>query len=143
MRGDRQHTDDGLATALAGALGFAAGLVFGLVSGELLGNVDSDRVRRAVSRWRPGDDDDDEASDEDLDKIEHDLLATLKSNPVTRGLTLEVRALGGGLVELIGTVPNESSRELAGELARGVLGADLVVNRVLVEGTDTNEAVGS
>ncbi len=36
LRGDRQHTDDGLATALAGALGFAAGLVFGLVSGELL-----------------------------------------------------------------------------------------------------------
>ena len=141
MRGDPQDTDDGLATALAGALGFAAGLVFGLVSGELLGNVDSDRVRRAVSRWRPGDDD--EASDEDLDKVEHDLLATLKGNPVTRGLALEVRALGGGLVELIGTVPNESSRELAGELARGVLGADLVVNRVLVEGTDTNEAVGS
>lgn len=138
MSGD---TDNGLGTAIVGALGLAAGLVFGLVSGELLGNVDSARVRRAVRRWRPGEDD--EPVDEDLDEIEHDLLTTLKSNPVTRGLSLEVRALGGGLVELIGTVPNESSRELAGELARGVLGADLVVNRILVEGTDTNEAVGS
>ncbi len=141
MQGDRQHTNDGLGVAIAGALGLVAGLVFGLVSGELLGNVDSDRVRRAVNRWRPGDDD--EQPDEELDKIEHDLLATLKSNPVTRGLSLEVRALGGGLVELTGTVPNESSRELAGELARAVPGADLVVNRVLVAGTDTNEAVGS
>jgi hypothetical protein len=35
--------------------------------------------------------------------------------------------------------PDETTRELVADLARGVLGADVIVNHVLVEGTDTNE----
>jgi osmotically-inducible protein OsmY len=93
-------------------------------------------MKRAVRRFRPGED---EASeDEETDRTEHDLLDALKNNPVTRQLDLSVSALGGGLVELTGTVPDETTRELAADVARGVLGADVVVNRILVEGTDTD-----
>jgi hypothetical protein len=112
-------------------------LLFGLVAGGLLGDVDSDRVKRAVRRLRSTDEED--AVAEGLDRIEHELLDVLKHNPATRQLSLTVRAMGGGLIELAGTAPDETTRELAADLARGVLGADVIVNHVLVEGTDTNE----
>jgi osmotically-inducible protein OsmY len=104
-----------------------------MVSGGLFGRVNSDRFRHVVSRLRSRE----QAEAEDPDQLERDLLTTLRSNPTTRSLDLAVRALGGGLVELTGTVPEEATRELAGRLARGVPGADVVVNRILVEGRDT------
>ncbi len=124
-----------LGLALTGAFGFGAGLLFGLVAGGLLGDVDQDRVKRAVRRFRPTDD---EESAEEDERLEHDLLDVLKGNPATRQLDLNVSALGGGLVELTGIAPDETTRELAADLARGVLGTEVVVNRILVEGTDTN-----
>ena len=120
--------------ALLSVLGFCAGLVFGMVAGSSMGNVDSDRVKRAVRRLRPGDE-----PDEDAVQIEHELIEALRTNPTTRDFNLGVRALGGGLVELTGIVPDEATRDLAGSLARNVLGADIVVNRVLVEGMDIPE----
>ncbi len=134
----RRHDEptDSLGIALVGALGLGAGLLVGLVFGGLLGDVDSDRVRRAVRRLRPYVDEDE--IEDRQDEVEDDLLATLESNPATRGLNLEVHALGGGLVEITGVAPDQRTRELAGELARDILGSAIVVNRVLVEGTDTN-----
>ncbi len=126
-----------LGLALTGAFGFGAGLLFGIVAGELLGDVDQDRVKRAVRRFRSPDTDDDESAEGDV-RLEYDLLEVLKGNPATRQLDLNVSALGGGLVELTGTAPNETTRELAADLARGVLGTEVVVNRILVDGTDTN-----
>jgi hypothetical protein len=137
LRVSERESGSGLGLALTGAVGFGAGLLFGLVAGGLLGDVDSDRVKRAVRRLRPTDEED--AVDEGLDRIEHELLDVLKHNPATRQLSLTVRAMGGGLIELAGTAPDETTRELAAELARGVMGADVIVNHVLVEGTDTNE----
>jgi osmotically-inducible protein OsmY len=110
-------------------------LLFGLVVGELLGDVDRDRVRRTVRRFRPMDDEESTDGDE---LLEHALLDVFKGNPATRELDLNASALGGGLVELTGTAPDETTRELAAELARGVIGAEVVVNRILVDGVDTN-----
>ena len=134
----RRHDEptNNLGVALVGALGFATGLLVGLVSVGLLGDVDSDRVRRAVRRLRPYVDEDE--TEDRQDEVEDSLLSTLESNPATRGLNLEVHALGGGLVEITGVAPDQRTRELAGELARDILGSAIVVNRVLVEGTDTN-----
>lgn len=137
LRVTERESRGGLGLALLGAVGFGAGLLFGLVAGGLLGDVDSDRVRRAVRRLRPAEGEDE--VDEGLDRLEHELLDVLKHNPATRRLNLTVRALGGGLIELAGTAPDELTRELAADLARGVMGADVIVNHVLVEGTDTNE----
>ncbi len=136
LRRRHDETADSLGVALVGALGFGAGLLVGVVSGGLLGDVDSDRVRQAVRRLRPYVDEDE--IEDRQDEVEVDLLSTLESNPATRGLNLEVHALGGGLVEITGVAPDQRTRELAGELARGILGSSIVVNRVLVEGTDTN-----
>ncbi len=135
LRRSDHETGSALGLALTGAFGFGAGLLFGLVAGGLLGDVDQDRVNRAVRRFQPTDDEESAEGDE---RLEHDLLEVLKQNPATRQLDLNVSALGGGLVELTGTAPNETTRELAADLARGVLGAEVVVNRILVEGTDTN-----
>ncbi len=138
MRRHRGETDDTLGIALVGALGFGAGLLVGLVGGGLLGDVDSDRVRSVVRRFRPDGEISEDGLDEEPERTEDDLLAMLESNPATRGLNLEVHALGEGLIEITGVAPDQRTRELAGELARGVVGSAVVVNRVLVEGTDTN-----
>jgi hypothetical protein len=109
----------------------------GLVGGSLLGDVDSDRVRRVVRRFRSDRTISEDDPDHGPEDTESDLLSMLESNPATRGLNLEVHALGEGLIEITGIVPDQRTRELAGELARGAVGASVVVNRVLVEGTDT------
>ena len=49
---------------------------------------------------------------------------------------MQATALGDGLVELTGTVPSDLDRQLVAEVARSVAGAEVVVNRILVEGTD-------
>lgn len=129
----RRDTDDWAGIALASALGLGAGLVAGLVVGELLGTVDGDRMRRAFGRLRRREPD--EPRRDPLD-VQRDVKATLGRNPTTRGLDLGVRALGEGIVEVTGAAPDDTARTLAGDLARGVEGADVVVNRILVEGTD-------
>ncbi len=137
LQGSGREPSSGLGIALTGAVGFGAGLLFGLVAGGLAGDVGSGRLGRAVRRLRPSDDD--ESEEEDAERVEHELLDVLKRNPATRHLNLTVLALGGGLVELTGTVPDETTRELAAHLARGVMGGDVIVNRILVEGTDTSQ----
>jgi len=132
-----RESSSGLGIALTGAVGFGAGLLFGLIAGGLVGDVGAGRLGHAVRRLRPSDDE--ESAGEDAERVEHELLDVLKRNPATRHLKLTVLALGGGLVELTGTVPDETTRELAAHLARGVLGGDVIVNRILVEGTDTNQ----
>lgn len=119
--------------AIAAAAGLGAGLLAGLLLSELLGNVDSDRFRRAVGRLRPGTH---EGPEPDAAEVERAVDEALRHNPTTGPLAIRVRAVGEGVVELTGTAPDATARSLAGDLARGVDGARVVVNRVLVEGTD-------
>ena len=117
---------------LFGALGLGLGLVCGVVMSEMLGNVDSDRFKSAVRRIR------DRADDEppDPEKVKRDLLSALRGNPTTRQAEIDVDAFGEGLIELKGTVSDERTRDIARELASGVAGADVVVNRILVQGVE-------
>ena len=112
--------------------GFGIGLVFGVVAGELLGEVNSTRVKEAVRRLRPGDGE----VDPDPDQLVVDLQDALRNNSTTKDLDLTVGILGQGLVEVSGSAPNERSRELAGALLNSVRGTERVVNRILVPGVD-------
>lgn len=129
----RERETEWAGVAIAGALGLGAGLVAGMLVSELLGNVDSERVRRSVGRLRRGARDESEPDPAELERAVDDAL---RRNPTTRPLAIRVRAVGEGVVELTGTAPDATARSLAGDLARGVDGTRVVVNRVLVEGTD-------
>lgn len=115
---------------LSAVAGLGAGVVAGLLLGELMGDVDADRVRRALRRLRrarlPGP----AAAPED---VELAVREALSEDPATRDLGLAVRVPGDGIVELTGTAPTQTARNLAGELARGVDGAEIIVNRILVD----------
>lgn len=124
-----------MALALTTALGFCAGVLFGVAAGEALGIVNSDRVRRAIGRPPPGEGD----GDRDPALTERNVLSALRGNARTRALDVSVRALGDGLVELVGTAQDEQARTLAERVARSVPGADVVVNRILVEDVDTDD----
>lgn len=128
----RRERDSWAGVALSAAAGLGAGLLAGLLVSEVFGNVDSERLRRAVARLRarPAADADDPAA------VEAAVQEALRANPSTRRLSVAARALGDGIVELTGAAPDATARRLAGDVARGVAGADIVVNRILVEGSD-------
>lgn len=104
------------------------GVLVGIVAGELFGDVGSDRLRGAVRRMRRAPV---APREESLGGLERAVAAALSENATTRGLAVQVRALGDGIVELTGTVSDPESRPLAGRVARGVPGVDVVVNRLL------------
>jgi osmotically-inducible protein OsmY len=72
----------------------------------------------------------------DPDTIERTVQDALRHSPETRHVAAKVHALGDGLVELTGTAPDAASRRAAGDTARSVPGAEVVVNRILIEGND-------
>lgn len=129
MRRKRRAPDwGGIAASIAAGLG--AGLMAGLVAAELLGNVHPERVRRVVRRLG---DRSPPAPLDDPAALEAAVHAALREHHATRDLDLRARALGDGLVELTGRAPDPTTHRLAGQAARGVAGARVVVNRVLVE----------
>jgi len=130
-RQDREN--DWLGIALATAAGLGAGVLAGIVAGEFLGDLGTERVRGAVGRLRrPA------APETPLDpaQLETAVVDALSGHPKTEQLTVGVRALGDGVVELSGTAPTAAARQAAGKVARTVRGAGVVVNRILVEGDD-------
>ncbi len=122
---------DTFTTLLTGAIGAGIGLVVGFIASELIGEVDSVRVKRAMGRFTLADSD-----SPDSDELEREITNLLEANPTTRDMDIVVRALGNGVAEISGTAPNRSSRDLAGKLARSATGASTVVNRILVHGVD-------
>ena len=129
----RYERDDQVAgIALTAAAGFAAGLMLGMIAGEWAGKAPAARLtrivrrlgdRRAVPALEP-------------DELEAAVREALRSHPGTHQLRVTVHAPGAGLVELTGSVRSAVARRAAGDIARGVPGADAVVNRLLVEGED-------
>jgi osmotically-inducible protein OsmY len=116
---------------LAAALGLGFGLLAGMVGGSVLGNA-PDRLRHAVRRFRAST----PRHPADERELELAVSDTIRETPGARGVVARVHALGEGLVELTGTAPDPVSRRAAGEAARAVPGADIVVNRILVEGSE-------
>ncbi|UCG88802.1 MAG: BON domain-containing protein [Gemmatimonadota bacterium] len=119
--------------ALSAALGLGIGVLGGMVLREFFGNVTAAPVKNAMRLLRPS-----ESSNGfvDPDVLERSVYEALGGDPDTESLDVVVTALGDGIVELTGTVRDAMERQLAGDVARSVIGADVVVNRILVEGSD-------
>lgn len=118
--------------ALTAAAGFGIGLVAGAVVGEMLGDMRGERLRGIVRRFGPQP----EPLAPDPATIQRAVRSALRGHPRTRGLDIRVHSVGAGLVELSGNAPDAVARRVAGELARAVPGAEVVVNRILVDGSD-------
>ena len=119
--------------ALATAAGLGLGVLAGIVGNELLGDLGPDRVKGAVRRLRRSER---ETLEVDPQDVERAVVAALAEHPKASDLAIGVRALGDGVVELSGTAPDTAVRRIAAKVARGVAGAEVVVNRILVEGDD-------
>lgn len=130
----RQEDDRVTGIALSAALGIGIGVVTGLILWEWLGDVGAEPVKRAVRRVRSAESGEPK---EDMDGLEQAIRTAFGESPHLREFDLDAEALGDGIVDVTGVVPDEPLRELAGEIANQVPGADVVVNRVLVEGRDT------
>ncbi len=119
--------------ALAATLGLGIGVLGGMVLRELLSGVSTEPVKNALSRLRQP-----EAEDEpeDTESVQRAVEDALGEDPDAALLEVKAAALGDGIVELTGTVPDALDRQTAGDIARGVPGADIVVNRILVQGSD-------
>lgn len=135
----QRHERDWLGLSVSTAVGLGLGVLAGIIVGELMGDVHSERVRGAVRRLRGTPRARDGADGRALERAVRDAL---DENPSTRGFRVHVRALGDGIVELTGTVPDTEARPLASTVARGVPGVDIVVNRLLV-GDDGDRRVVS
>jgi hypothetical protein len=124
------HREKIAGVALAAAAGFGMGLLAGLVAGEWLGDVDADRVRRAVKQLTPP------AGPPDAPGLERTVRDALEADAGTRYLKVRPRLLGEKLLELVGRVPSPAARERAGAVAQAAVPGFTVINRLLVEGQD-------
>jgi osmotically-inducible protein OsmY len=119
-----------LGVTLAAVAGFSLGFVAGAVLGGSVGDVHADRVKQALDRLsgsgrRP--------SPEQLERAVRDAL---RIDEATRDLDVEVHSAGEGLIELTGAVTDALARRAAGDVARAVPEVDVVVNRILLRGSD-------
>ena len=119
--------------ALSAALGLGIGVLGGMVMRELLSDVSTEPVKNALGRLRQTETHDEP---EDRESVERAVQDALGEDPDAATLEVKAAALGDGIVELTGTVTDALDRQLAGDIARGVSGADIVVNRILVQGSD-------
>jgi hypothetical protein len=124
------HREKIAGVALAAAAGFGMGLLAGLAAGEWLGDVDADRVRRAVKQLRPP------TGPPDAPGLERTVRDALEADAGTRYLKVRPRLLGEKLLELVGRVPSATARERAGAVAQAAVPGFTVINRLLVEGQD-------
>lgn len=122
------HRENRASVALAAAAGFGLGLLAGLAAGEWLGDVDAERVRRAVKGRPPG--------PPDAPGMERTVRNALQAEAGTRYLKIRPRLLGEKLLELVGRVPSPTARERAGMVAQAAVPGFTVINRLLVEGQD-------
>lgn len=127
----RGRDRDWLGLGLTATAGVGLGIFAGMAIRQLLGSVDTDRVRDTVGRLGRSRAAPDAAADGDLERV---VNGALGENATTRHLAVRAHAIGDGIVELTGTAPDPEARALAATIARGVAGSAVVVNRILVEG---------
>jgi len=119
--------------ALSAALGLGIGVVGGMILREFFSGVDAAPVKHAIRLIRHPESGNGFV---DPDTLERSVYEALSGDPDTESLDVVATALGDGIVELTGTVRDSTERQLAGDVARSVVGADVVVNRILVQGSD-------
>ncbi len=106
-------------------LGLALGAVAGFVTSELWGPV----TTRVLERPRPG-------TRRSMAGLVHDAQAALAADPQLGALMIDVLPVSRQRVELHGWVPARSLRARAHRIACAAVGADAIVNCILVRGED-------
>lgn len=127
----RDERPGALSLALMGTVGFALGVLGGMLLGGSVGPLHAERVRGALSRLRGNHD-----RSGQPEKLERAVREALRDDETTRDLDLEVHVVGPGLIELTGVASDALVRRAAADIARAVPGTDVVVNRILLRGTD-------
>jgi BON domain len=114
-------------------LGAAAGVVAGFVLGEWIGPLTPSRAGRALARAKGA-----RESGPRLKTSETARAArrALKADAQLSALELEPIAVGPGVVQLHGWVPNRGLRTRATRIVAAVPGIDSLVNCLLVHGED-------
>jgi len=117
--------------------GFATGVLTGMIAGSMAVRAHGSKVKRAIGRLRgdPGD------APVDPQQVQHEVQDALHEHEATSKLGITVHSPGSGLVELTGLSPDAVTRQVAGDIARSIPGADVVVNRILVNGGDVSRDV--
>lgn len=112
--------------AVLAAAAFAVGAAAGMAMGGAIGAVHGRRVRDTLERLArpragtsPGD-------------LEEAVRSALRDDEATSDLDIEVHVANGGLVELTGVVSDAVVRRAAADVARAVLGVEVVVNRIML-----------
>jgi hypothetical protein len=129
--GEIDERDRGITgIALSAAFGFGLGIIGGMFLRDFVGGVNTEAVKKAVRRLNeplP-------ETKQDLGAIEDAVVEAWEDDPDLRSMPLAVEALGDGIVEITGTASTAMTRQLAGDVARSVPGADVVLNRIHIEG---------
>lgn len=128
-----RHDDElsGGEVVLWTALGAGAGLLAAVALSEWVGDVNRARVRRMAERLR-----EQQPTRLTASASARAVQVAISAEPRLKGLSIEVRPLSRGAVELRGWVPSRSVRTAAGRTALAVPGIESVINSLLVRGED-------
>ncbi len=151
MRRIRFHDDESsagsvIASLAVGALaGFTVGVLVAQKMGGLAGITSRLKARmKDAGELLAGDDefDEDELADDDEGEdgaeddgdaeLEESVLAAFRDDEVLSERSIDIGAVGEGIIELAGNVDTEAESERAVSVARGVDGVETVVNRLIV-----------
>ncbi len=127
----RNERLSGIQIILWTGLGLGAGLVAGFTVSEWIGGVSSTRMRGVARRLR-------QAAPTRLttSASAQAVDAALKAEGRLAGITVEILAVGRGVIELRGWVPSRAVRTLACRTALAAPGIESVINSLLVRGED-------
>ena len=127
-RNDRMS---GMQIILWAGLGLGTGLVAGFTLSEWIGGVSPGRMRGVARRLRQP-----TPARLTTSATAQAVNAALKAESRLAGITVEVQAVGRGIIELRGWVPSRAVRTLAGRTALAAPGIESVINSLLVRGED-------
>jgi len=125
----KREGDNVTGIALSAALGLGIGVIGGMLVRQFLSDLATEPVKKAVRGLRRPE----SAEPAEQEDLERAIETALGADPDTRSLNVKVEALGDGIVELTGRTADPLSCQLAADIARAVPGADIVVNRILVD----------
>jgi hypothetical protein len=129
VRNEREDSD-WLGLVASAVAGIGIGIISGLAFSQWFSEVSPGKVSGAVRRLGKRGTGTTEAGPE---QIERAVNGALDESATTRHLQVRARALGDGIVELTGSVPDRDARLLAATVARSVSGVTVVVNRILAD----------
>ncbi|MDQ6830393.1 MAG: BON domain-containing protein [Gemmatimonadota bacterium] len=145
VRDDESSAGGVIASLAVGALaGFAVGVLVAQKMGGLSGITARIKARmkdagdlmagdEEFDEDELADDDDEEGSDDDIDaELEESVLAAFRDDDVLSERSIDIGAVGTGIIELAGNVDTEEESERAVAVARAVEGVETVVNRLVV-----------